>query len=181
MCLPTAALRAHPYRAFSLVEDLEYGIQLARGGIRVHYAAEATVASDMVSSSQAAASQRQRWERGRSQLSRQMAVPVLREALARRSLLLLDTGIDLLVPPLSSLALVLSAGLVAAFLAGAPTWPWLTGIAFVAIYVVRGWVLADPGVAGLRAVAWAPFYVVWKLFTVSRPGPREWVRTAREA
>ena len=106
---------------------------------------------------------------------------MLRESLARRSLLLLDTGIDLLVPPLSSLALVSSAGLVAAFLADAPTWPWLSGIAFVAVYLVRGWVLADLGVGGLRAIAWAPFYVVWKLCAVSRPAPREWVRTAREA
>jgi 1,2-diacylglycerol 3-beta-glucosyltransferase len=181
MCIATAALRAQPYEAFSLVEDLEYGIELARAGVRVQYAGEASVASEMVSSSRAAASQRRRWEQGRASLARKLIVPVLRDALARRSLLLFDAAADLLVPPLSSLVLVLLAGLVAALLASAPCWPWLTGIAFVAVYVVRGWSLSGLGASGLRAMAWAPFYVVWKLCTVSRAAPREWVRTAREA
>ena len=43
MCLATSTLRTHPYRAFSIVEDLEYGIALGRAGVRVQYAAEATV------------------------------------------------------------------------------------------------------------------------------------------
>jgi len=181
MCIATAALVAHPYEAFSLVEDLEYGIELARAGVRVRYAAEAAVASEIVSSSGAAASQRRRWEQGRAGLARRLIVPVLRDALARRSLLLFDVAADLLVPPLSSLVLMLVAGLVAALLVSAPSWPWLTGLALVAVYLARGWSLSGLGASGLRALAWAPLYVVWKLCTVSRAAPREWVRTAREA
>ena len=181
MCISTAALRAHPHRAVSLVEDLEYGIALARGGVRVVYTADAVVASEIVSSSDAAASQRGRWERGRAHLRRQLTAALLREALAQRSLLLFDMGADLLVPPLSSLALALCAGMAAALLAHASLWPWAAGIACVAVYVTRGWTLSGLGIAGLRAIAWAPFYVVWKLCTASRPAPPEWIRTAREA
>ena len=181
MCIATAALLAHPYEAFSLVEDLEYGIELARAGVRVRYAAEAAVASEIVSSSGAAASQRRRWEQGRAGLARRLIVPVLRDALARRSLLLFDVAADLLVPPLSSLVLMLVAGLVAALLVSAPSWPWLAGLALVAVYLARGWSLSGLGASGLRALAWAPLYVVWKLCTVSRAAPREWIRTAREA
>ncbi|HWE25798.1 MAG TPA: glycosyltransferase family 2 protein [Myxococcales bacterium] len=181
MCIATTVLRAHPYGAFSLVEDLEYGIELARAGIRVEYAGETAVASEMVSESRSAASQRRRWEQGRASLSRQLLLPLLRNAFARRSLLLLDAAVDLLVPPLSSLVLALAAGLGVALFASAPAWPWLAGLAFVAIYVARGWSLSGLGFSGLRALAWTPFYVMWKVSKVSRATPTEWVRTAREA
>jgi 1,2-diacylglycerol 3-beta-glucosyltransferase len=181
MCIAASALRAHPHQAFSLVEDLEYGIALARAGIRVEYAAEAVVASEIARSSRAAASQRRRWEHGRARLARQFAVPILREALVKRSLLLLDVAADLLVPPLASLVLVLCAGTVVSLLASTAAWPWLAGLVFVTVYVMRGWALSGLGSSGLRAAAWAPFYVVWKLRTKSRPAPREWVRTARAA
>lgn len=181
MCIAASALRAHPYRAVSLVEDLEYGIALARGGIRVEYAAEAVVASEIATTSRGAASQRRRWEHGRARLARQLAVPLLREAFAKRSVILLALAADLLVPPLASLALVLCAGTAAALLASAAVWPWGAGIAFVGAYVGRGWASSGLGWSGLRAIACAPLYVAWKLRATSRPAPPEWVRTAREA
>jgi 1,2-diacylglycerol 3-beta-glucosyltransferase len=181
MCVATAALAAERYQAFSLVEDLEYGIALARSGVRVHYAAEAIVASEIASSSRAAASQRQRWEKGRASLARRLGFPLLREALDRRSALLLDAAVDLLVPPLSTLVLVLCAGFAVSLLVEAPVWPWLLGIFFVVAHVTRGWAASGLGMSGLRAIAWVPFYVLWKLFALSRTAPREWVRTAREA
>jgi 1,2-diacylglycerol 3-beta-glucosyltransferase len=181
MCVASCVLRAHPYQAFSLVEDLEYGIALSRAGVRVHYVAEAVVASEIATSSHGSASQRRRWEHGRARLARRLAIPLLREGLLRRSLLLLDVALDLLVPPLTSLVLLLCAGTVAALVAGATPWPWLLALAFVTTHVLRGWALSGLGASGLGAVAWAPFYVVWKLLTKSRPAPQEWVRTAREA
>lgn len=181
MCIATAALRAHPYGAFSLVEDLEYGVALGRAGVRVRYAAETAVASEMVSSAKAAGPQRRRWERGRAALARELALPLLREAIARRSLLLLDLAADLIMPPLSSLALAVCAGLAAALLLSASPWPWLASAACIAAYLLRGWVLSGLGRSGLRALAWGPCYVVWKLCAVRRAPPSTWVRTGREA
>jgi 1,2-diacylglycerol 3-beta-glucosyltransferase len=191
MCLSTATLRAHPPQAFSVVEDLEYGIALGRAGIRVCYAFEAPVASAMVSSGNAAASQRQRWDLGRKQLSRKLATPLLLEAVQRRSALLYDLALDLLIPPLSTLALCIAAGVAVAALVSwqqgtaiTALWAWLASAAFVFAYVARGWALSGTGLRGLRAMSFAPFFVVWKLFVLARGGgaPRaqEWVRTARE-
>ena len=43
-----AVLRANPYSAFSIVEDLEYGLQLGYAGFRVQYVHEASVLGQMV-------------------------------------------------------------------------------------------------------------------------------------
>jgi len=183
MCFASALLRAQPYRAFSAVEDLEFGVQLGRAGIRVRYAGEASVASAMVSSARAAGPQRRRWEAGRAALARELGWPLVREALRKRSLLLLDLAIDLLVPPLSTLALAVAAGCAASTLASAQfaLVLWLSSFACLAVYFVRGWQLSGIGLRGLGAMAFIPFYVLWKLSVVAfAQVPVRWERTARE-
>ncbi|GAC1339169.1 MAG: glycosyltransferase family 2 protein [Myxococcales bacterium] len=188
MCLTTQVLRAHPPKAFSVVEDVEYGIALGRAGIRVRYAGEVAVASAMVSSGKAAKSQRRRWDLGRMALARTHALPLLREALQRRSPMLLDLAFDLFVPPLSFLALFIAAGggatLVTAWITGSPPHAlslWLAGAACLFAYVLRGFQLSGIGWSGLGALAFVPFYVIWKLAVLSGGAATgEWVRTARE-
>jgi cellulose synthase/poly-beta-1,6-N-acetylglucosamine synthase-like glycosyltransferase len=190
MCLTTEVLRAHPPRTFSIVEDVEYGIALGRAGVRVRYAGEAAVASAMVSSEKAARSQRRRWDLGRMALARRLALPLLREALERRSRLLLDLAIDLLVPPLAFLSLFIAAGCAASALVGwlSGAWPgaltlWLASATCLLTYVLRGWRMSGIRWRGLSALVFAPFYVLWKLLLLTRDegrAPREWVRTTRE-
>jgi cellulose synthase/poly-beta-1,6-N-acetylglucosamine synthase-like glycosyltransferase len=175
MGLAAALLRAHPWTAYSLVEDLEYGIALGRAGVRVEYAAEAEVRSAIASSSTAAAAQRRRWERGRLQLARRIALPLLRQAMRTRSPMVLDLAVDLIVPPLSLLAIAVVAGLAL----GTPP-IWLVCLLFLLVYVARGWMLSGTGVAGLAALARAPFYVVWKLAALARRADEGWTRTPRE-
>jgi hypothetical protein len=144
----------------------------------------------MVSSEQAARSQRRRWELGRFALARDLALPLLREALSPRSPILFDLALDLLVPPLSFLALFIAAGAGACALVAAASgeWPaaivpWLASAAFVFAYVVRGWVLSGIGLRGLQAALHLPRYVIWKAMVISQPPQGsgvEWVRTARE-
>ena len=184
MCLSAALLRAHPAQAFSLVEDLEYGLALGRAGVRVHYADETSVASVMVSSRAAAGSQRRRWELGRFALARRLALPLLRESAQTSSGLLLDLALDLLVPPLSLVVLYLALGLavsaVATGFSGAFLL-WLSSVALVAVYVVRGWALSGIGLRGLGALLQIPRYVLWKTLLVWKSSDASgWVRTARE-
>src|SRR5580692_8403475 len=116
MAFSLPLLREIPHEAFSIVEDVEYGIRLGRAGHRVHYAGEAQVFGEMVSSEAASRSQRQRWEGGRWLLARRHAAILLVEGVRRRSLLLLDLAADLLVPPLTYVALAMSGGVVASLL-----------------------------------------------------------------
>ncbi|XXF78069.1 glycosyltransferase family 2 protein [Myxococcaceae bacterium GXIMD 01537] len=190
MCFSHAVLRQVPHDAFSIVEDLEYGIRLGKAGHRVHYAGEAEVLGEMVSSEKASRSQRRRWEGGRVQMMKLHGVPLLKEAVGRRSGMLLDLAMDVLVPPLSWVVLGLGLGwLAAAGLSwgmGRPAvslWAVSAGLMGVGSYVLRGWWVSGVGARGLVDLMWAPVYVVWKVWLVLRGSNEkkgEWVRTARE-
>jgi GT2 family glycosyltransferase len=188
MCFARQLLLAVPHRAFSIVEDVEYGVQLGRAGVRVHFAHEASVLSDMVASERASRSQRQRWEGGRRVLARQIGLALLAEALRKRSALLGDLAVDLLVPPLAQLGALIGAGVASAAiaLAAGHGWalvPWCACAVMLAIYILRGWQLSGAGLGGLAALARAPIYLIWKVWLSVRQSGRargEWVRTARQ-
>src|SRR5580658_2199265 len=110
MCFTTDLLEQVPHDAFSVVEDLEYGIRLGEHGHRVHYAGEAHVYGEMVSSEKASRSQRARWEGGRWQMARRYGLPLLQRAIVERNLVLADLAIDVLVPPLSMLVAATALG-----------------------------------------------------------------------
>ena len=187
-CVTHRLLRQVPYRAFSLTEDIEYGIDVGLAGYRVHYADEARVAATMVSGEQAARTQRQRWESGRLQLIRTKILSLLRVGREPGGGVCLDLALDLLVPPLSYVAVNVAAltALAAVALLWEPfaeTWLWLglvCGISLL-LYVLRGWQLSGVGMRGLVDLARAPFFVLWKVLLMLRArAPAAWVRTKRE-
>lgn len=187
-CVTHRLLIEVPYQSFSLTEDLEYGIALGLAGHRVHYADEAHSDADMVTSASVAGKQRQRWEDGRFALIRAMTGPTLRAAFTQPSRVCLDLACDLLVLPLSYVALnvVAFAGLAAlahALLPVSALWPWLGlgCIASLVLHVLRGWQLSGLGRQGLVDLARAPFFIAWKvLLMLRRRDGRGWVRTDRE-
>lgn len=188
-CVTHELLRKVPYAAFSLTEDLEYGIDLGLAGHRVHYADEAAVAAEMVSGALAARSQRQRWEHGRRQLLRMRLWPLLFRQPGALRPLRIDLLLDLLVPPLSGLALQL----LLLVLAGAAALHWhlpaggpclalgLLGSFALALHVLRGWQLSAVGPRGLLDLLHVPGFIVWKLvLMMRRHDAADWVRTRRE-
>jgi 1,2-diacylglycerol 3-beta-glucosyltransferase len=191
MCFRTELLRRVPPRAYSIVEDVEYGAQLALAGVRVAYVHDAHVWGEMPAVGSFAGSQRARWEEGRREVTRRYVAPLLRAALARRSLLPLDLALDLLVPPLSRIAaVVVGGGLfgLASAASGAPAAlavaPWAVGAVSLAVYVARGCFLTGHAARSVADLAWAPAYVTWKIaLRACRAGARqnEWVRTTRQS
>ncbi|MDF3070946.1 MAG: hypothetical protein K0R38_6547 [Polyangiaceae bacterium] len=190
MCFSTELLREIPHRAYSVVEDVEYGVRLGEAGYRVHYADEAHVYGEMVTSAAAANTQRRRWEEGRKLLVSQHARRLLRTSFSQRSPVLFDLAMDLLVPPLSrivvglvlcwvialTLHLTLGVGQVSLAAFG-------LALGVVAAYVLRGWMVSGTGLRGLLDLALAPVYIVWKATLRFRRPARatsEWVRTERE-
>jgi cellulose synthase/poly-beta-1,6-N-acetylglucosamine synthase-like glycosyltransferase len=187
-CVTHALLKRVPYAAFSLAEDLEYGIELGMAGFRVHYADEASVVAEAVSGSASARRQRQRWEWGRAKLRRARAWPLLATGLLRPSRVCLDLALDLLVPPLSRIAssvAVLVLGALLAFwlnpLFSPLLWLGLTCASVVSLYVLRGWSLSGTGLRGLIDLACAPAFVIWKVVAVrGSRAAHVWTRTDRE-
>jgi len=187
-CITHRLLRQAPYRAFSLTEDIEYGIDLGLAGYRVHYADEANVAATMVSGEQAARTQRQRWEAGRLQLIRSKTPALLRAARGPDGGVCLDLALDLLVLPLSYAAinvavLIVLAGVALLWEPSMEIWLWL-GLgcgASLLLYVLRGWQLSRVGMRGFVDLLRAPFFVLWKVLLMLRAHKSaEWVRTKRE-
>ena len=190
MCFSAALLSEVPHEAFSIVEDVEYGLRLGEAGYRVQYADEAHVYGEMVSTAAAAGSQRRRWEEGRKDLVRRNGRRLLRAGLQQKNRVLFDLAMDLLIPPLSRIAVLSVIGALAAVLLSlavgkvvysAVVFGWC--LLAVVLYVLRGWSVSGTGVRGLLDLGLAPLYVVWKaglrLRKASRP-TSSWVRTKRE-
>ena len=176
-----------PFESFSLAEDVEYGIELGMHGVRIAYADEAWCDGEMVSGGSNARSQRRRWEQGRMAILVSKTLPLLKQAVTSRSLLCLDLAMDLLVLPLSYVALnatVLTAsGWLLTPTANTGVWLWVGPLccAAIALYVLRGWQLSNTGLSGLLDLLRAPFFLLWKLVVMLHcRSTTECVRTKRE-
>ncbi len=188
MGFSASLLRRVPPRAFSIVEDVEYGVALALAGIRVEYVFEAVVDGEMPTSAVASETQRERWEGGRWALARSHVLSLLVSAGGANRWIAYDVAADLLVPPLTSLVFfaglgfLISAGLLLAGTVGMlAVVPWLLSILAIAVYIVRGAMLSGVGATAFLDLLWAPVYAVWKVTLLFRKSRRngEWVRTAR--
>ncbi len=190
MCFSTDLLREVPHGAHSVVEDVEYGIQLGEAGHRVRYVEEASVLGVMAAGEQASRPQRRRWEHGRRDLARTRGLPLLVAGVHRRDPIRTDLALDLLVPPLSrlvGLALVGTAASLALWgWSGSPPVALLAWIGCDLLlfgYVLRGIAVSGTGLSGLAALAWAPAYLAWRAVIALRGGSTArgtWVRTPRE-
>jgi len=178
-----------PYTAASVVEDLEYHLNLVHAGLRVVFLNQTTVFGEMPAGGQASKTQRSRWEGGRLRMAVEHA-PALALDVLRLRLTCLEPLLELCLLPLAFHVLLL---LVAA---STPLLPvrlvGLFGLATVLLHLIAA-ILCNRGdesggsvASDLAALASAPFYVLWKLLlipTLLRSSRRsnDWVRTARNA
>lgn len=193
MAFSVPTLQAVPHRAFSVVEDLEYGVMLGLNGTRVAYAHETTVSGEMPVDAESSVSQRERWERGRETLRKMYVRRLLGKAVVRRSPMLFDLAADVMMPPLGKLVVpvvggaIASGGLLAAsgHMTRRPTSPVVFGLALggLALNVAEGWRRSGAGISGLADLAKVPKYLAWKATgngaSSSEAEQGVWVRTAR--
>ncbi len=189
MAFGRALVAAVPHEAFSRTEDLEFGIRLGLNGVRVAYAGEATVYGDMPERSDVAGTQRSRWIGGRVEMARTHLPALARTAVKRRSLMMADLAMDLLVPPVSMLLLAVAAGTAVTALTtlagaglGAAAIVWSAAAGALALHVLDAARRAGRLPDLLKAPAALAAYAVEKSAIVVRsfrPTGQEWVRTAR--
>ncbi len=126
---------------------------------------------------------------GRWNLAKKHGIGLFREAVRKRDCVLFDMALDLVIPPLSTIALASLAGTLASGVAVATGTaspvvlvPWGASMLMLGAYVARGVVLSGTGVRGFVDLAAAPAYVAWKMALRRRePRTNEWVRTTRGA
>lgn len=180
--LRSSLLERLPYRAHSVVEDLEYHLLLVRAGERVHFVADAGVTGEVADTKEGARTQRTRWEGGRLRMLREHFLPLLKQTLSgdRAAAELLA---DLLLLPLGMHVLLLLA---AALLGGLGTYAALLGVSAIGLYIIAILVLGPTTTRDLGALALSPFYLVWKLTLlpatlIHSRRQAHWVRSARNA
>ena len=191
MCFRAAALARHPWRVYGLVEDMEYAWALRVAGARVRFQPLARVHGEMVSRGGAgAASQRRRWESGRQALRRGVRPRLWRSAalsIGRK----LIYQVELNYPPLGRLGMTLVLatmldlwGLWAS--EGQAAWRAAGSIVLVEWAILIAYLASPLMIMGLpvrylMSIAYAPYYIAWKLLVARGRTPGEWVRTPREA
>jgi cellulose synthase/poly-beta-1,6-N-acetylglucosamine synthase-like glycosyltransferase len=175
-------LVAVPYRAGSVVEDLEYHLRLVEAGFAVRFVPTARVLAAAAPTAGAERTQRVRWEGGRLRMLIDH-LPRLVGQVLRGKKYFVEPALELALLPLALhgtlLALGIASGGLGSMVAG-------VGLAVLALHVLAGAFLAGRGSRDLLALAHAPAHVARKLAllpAIVRGSARttSWKRTDRAA
>ncbi len=179
--LSRLVLERVPYTADSVVEDLEYHIQLVKAGVRVEHVSTTCVRGAMPDSEAGRGSQRARWEGGRLRMILEKG-PWLLGQVAMGRMRHLELLLELLTLPLAFHAMLLmAAGMLTS---GAGRGLAMLGLLVLVVHVAAA-IHAGPSLrADLHTLLRVPAYLVWKVRQL--PGilkasgrSTAWVRTAR--
>ncbi len=191
MCFDTRILKEIPWQAWSLTEDVEYGLILIFHGIKIAFAPEATVLAQMPIDASNAESQRSRWEIGRFQIIRAYASKFFFESFRKGSISHFDTFIDLITPPFVNMMFIISSIFMVSLLF------WLVGFISIELFLLWGTLVAL-GIAYLflglyiakaekslyRSLLHLPVYAFWKLkvYMKALKNGKEvkWIKTERD-
>jgi len=189
MAFPWRVIRTMDLASGWLVEDLKLGLDLAAAGHPPLFCPAAHVTSQFAATAKARASQHSRWAHGHMMTIIELAPRFLASALANANLGLLALTLDLIVPPLSLLAMLLIltlalAGLSAVLGAGfaALTISAACGVAFATCLAIA-WDKFGRDILPARAISSVPFYVLARLGLYGQllAGRKtaQWIRTDR--
>lgn len=186
MCIARDIAVRFPWNPNSLTEDYELHARLLIAGIRVTFAQEAIVRTQLPQSSAGMQTQSQRWERGRLETMRSLVPALLLHGLRRRSWTSIDGALELLIPPFSILMGVTLLLFGLSILSGSGLLIAVAAVGLVAqcLYIWRGLVLVSERDQRIyRALFFAPVFIVkrmWQYVAVlTRRGRVQWARTVR--
>jgi 1,2-diacylglycerol 3-beta-glucosyltransferase len=184
-CLTGPVLREHGWESFSIAEDFEQTLRLAQSGIYARFVLESKVRSEKAGTFSAAATQRQRWSGGQSQVARTLGWATLASAVRTRSIGTFELAMDLMLPGyamiaagLITVALIAAAAFIIPALAFA-----IPGILLLALCALTGFFWAGPSWTLTRGLLLSPLFIAWKVrqAIIARLfRPKEWKRAQRK-
>jgi cellulose synthase/poly-beta-1,6-N-acetylglucosamine synthase-like glycosyltransferase len=189
MAFPWELIRTADLASGWIVEDLKLGLELALAGHPPRFCPSAVVTSRFASSVKGAGIQRSRWEYGHIDTILKVAPRLLLKGIAGSRWGLVALTFDLIVPPLSLLAMLVSGTLalsgLAAFIgvsSAALVVSTASLMAFTAL-IALAWINYGRDVLPVGAIILIIPYVLGKLGLyreiVSRKADARWVRTDR--
>ncbi|MBW4642582.1 MAG: glycosyltransferase family 2 protein [Goleter apudmare HA4340-LM2] len=188
MAFPWSVIRSVDLASGNIVEDMKLGLDLNIAGHRPMFCPHANVTGYLPQQTQAATSQRTRWEHGHLETLLNYVPQLLKASLQQKRFDLFISALDLCIPPLSLLVIIWSAFMLVSLLCG-----------FLGASWIPATLLASAGLFLLTAifVAWAkfgrtdmpllqllsiPVYILWKIplyFKFLVKPQKNWVRTER--
>ncbi len=188
MAFPWSVIQSISLASGNLVEDMQLGIDLAIAGHPPQLCSTVTVYGRLPQQTQAAKSQRTRWEHGHLQTQLTQIPRLFTAALRQTRLDLLAMALDLAVPPLSLLVL-LWLGLATLAILAIPMGIWLPasflGIQglLIGIAILTAWAMFGRTLLPAKLLVTIPLYILWKVplyigFLLRRQ--TKWVRTSRD-
>jgi 1,2-diacylglycerol 3-beta-glucosyltransferase len=189
-CLRREVLKANPWAAYSIVEDVEYAVQLALHGVRVKFLETTQVVSRATRRAVDAAPQRLRWASGTFQVMRKYVPQLVRSGLERRSFRLLEMALALALTSRLFLIYLTFLAACCSLLLGTSGASFLlrilVTISMLLLCLYTGMVLSEvPNTRGgrFRALVTLPFYLsrILLVHAAAALGVRRdmWVRTTR--
>ena len=185
MCFRADLLKSRNWSAFSITEDIEYGIQLLLAGKRVAFNQDARVFGQMAKTADQAESQRLRWEKGRLAILKEFATPLIKRSIGQFDPGAAEMLLDMITPPLALLvSLNIVGSLLILFVSTKLFLFSLIPSDLLILYVFLGFLTVGPSRGLVKSLIYAPFYILWKFALYGaqliRPNRKmEWVRTSR--
>lgn len=191
MCFSSGLLREIPWQAWSLTEDVEYGLILLLNRVKIDFAPEATVWAQMPARAENAESQRARWEMGRYPIIRRYAGKLFRTSIREKSFRYFDALLDLISPPLVNtmffVIVMISLNSLFWFLQWSSpffVWVWLIIAAMGLLHLFTGLIAAGADRDIYKSILYIPVYMLWKvklyIKTIFVGRESKWIRTPRE-
>jgi cellulose synthase/poly-beta-1,6-N-acetylglucosamine synthase-like glycosyltransferase len=189
MAFPWSVIRACDLASSYIVEDMKLGLDLTIAGHKPVFCPQAKVTGYLPTQTQAAKSQRTRWEHGHLKTLLTYVPMLMKASVKQKRFDLFMIALDLCVPPLSLLVAIWLVVITASFLAailGATSIPLtILSVAgcFLFIAIITAWAKFGRTDLPLRELLAVPFYVFWKipLYLKFLVQPQNiWVRTERE-
>jgi cellulose synthase/poly-beta-1,6-N-acetylglucosamine synthase-like glycosyltransferase len=188
MCLGTAVLAAHGWKAFTIAEDWELYALYTVQGVPIESLEAAHLYAQEARSLKQSSTQRQRWTAGKLTVLGRLVGRLLRSrkiGLAQK----LDAVAELTGPgPVVHLGLVIGLAALTAVVRP-PGADWLLGalgasVIRPVIYTMAGLTVQPDPLRSALAFAFLPFYLVWRVGAAAAAlrmlGDKPWVRTARD-
>jgi len=172
-----------PFRANSIVEDLEYHMRLVESDVKVGFCDEARVYGEMPNDNTASDIQSSRWEGGRLGVLIAAFFPLLKKSIVglfKGEYHALDALLDLMLLPIGYMVLLLLIGLALPYTFGVS----LLGLGIIALYVV-GAALSGDGIKELGVLRKLPIFLLRKIARLpallsASSTKTPWKRTPRE-
>jgi cellulose synthase/poly-beta-1,6-N-acetylglucosamine synthase-like glycosyltransferase len=181
MWFHASVLEKTPWRAFSLAEDLEFGLLLRSEGVSIRFFPDSLATGLPGEGHEASSHQRARWESGRLAIVMKELPRLIRSNLSPSTL---DLIMELATPPLSFYVIILGALLLLNLCLGLSTVLIATAIAALGFNLLAAVPLAGLPADALMDLAGAPFFLLWKISLLPRiwrdRNSKKWIRTDRK-